>query len=108
MNLRAEARFVEDAGWHEAQRRYSDFLRTRAQDGQKVLFLELGVGGNTPVIIKFPFWRMTSSNPHATYACVNLGDAYAPKEIEDRSVILDADISGVLRELAERREAKTA
>ncbi len=108
MNLRADARFVEDAGWHEAQRRYSDFLRTRAQDGQKVLFLELGVGGNTPVIIKFPFWRMTSSNPHATYACVNLGDAYAPKEIEDRSVILDADISGVLRELAERREAKTA
>lgn len=108
MNLRADARFVEDAGWHEAQRRYSDFLRTRAQDGQKVLFLELGVGGNTPVIIKFPFWRMTSSNPHATYACVNLGEAYAPKVIESRSIILDADISGALRELAERQEAKTA
>lgn len=95
-NLRADSTFVEDAGWHEAAERYGEFLRTRTRDDQKVLFLELGVGGNTPVIIKYPFWRMASGNPNATYACVNLGEAHAPREITDRSICLDADIDAVL------------
>lgn len=99
-NLRADSAFAEDDGWHEASQRYSEFLRTRTQDGQKVLFLELGVGGNTPVIIKYPFWRMTNENPNAIYANVNLGDAYAPREIADRSICIDADIDEVLSELA--------
>ena len=80
MNLRSDATFVEDAGWHEAQARYSEFLENRVAESRRMLFLELGVGGNTPVIIKYPFWRMTAQNPQATYACVNLGDAYAPPE----------------------------
>ncbi len=79
--------------------RYGDFLRTRTRDDQKVLFLELGVGGNTPVIIKYPFWRMASENPNATYVCVNLGEAHAPREIVARSVCLDADIDAVLNAL---------
>ena len=102
-NLRADDHFVEDAGWHAASRRYADFLA--AQDGRRVLFWEMGVGGNTPVIIKYPFWRMTERNKNATYACVNLGDAEAPEQIADRSICIDADIGGVLDGL--RRSAMT-
>ena len=76
MNLRADDTFVQDEGWYQASRRYSRFL-TEHQDG-KILFLELGVGYNTPVIIKYPFWQMTAKNPRAVYACVNYGDAAAP------------------------------
>lgn len=61
MNLRCDDTFVEDEGWHRAAERHSSFLRTR--EGQKILFLELGVGFNTPVIIKYPFWRMTARIP---------------------------------------------
>ena len=97
MNLRADGTFVEDEGWHAAAARYQDFLRRYA--GARTLFLELGVGGNTPVIIKYPFWEMTARNPRATYACVNLGEALCPVEIADRTVLLDADITEVLRGL---------
>lgn len=103
MNLRADDTFVEDAGWHEAAARYGEFLRSRTQDGQRVLFLELGIGGNTPVIIKYPFWQMTNGNPNATYACVNLHEALAPRGIEDRSICISADIDEVLCELAAQR-----
>jgi NAD-dependent SIR2 family protein deacetylase len=97
MNLRADDKFVEDYGWHKAAERYSDFLRTRG--GQKILFLELGVGYNTPVIIKYPFWQMTAKNSNATYACINYGDAVCPNEIGSRSICIDADIGKVLDEL---------
>lgn len=97
MNLRADDTFVEDAGWHEAAERYSSFLESH-KDGE-VLYLELGVGMNTPVIIKYPFWRLTLENEQATYACINRGEAYAPKEIRDRSIVLDADIDAVLNAL---------
>lgn len=93
MNLRSDDRFVEDAGWHKAAARYENFLRTRA--GQRILFLELGVGYNTPAIIKYPFWQMTAENERATYACVNFGQTYAPREIAARSVCLDADIGRI-------------
>ena len=98
MNLRADDRFVEDDGWHAAAGRYADFLRTR--EGQKILFLELGVGYNTPVIIKYPFWQMTAKNPHATYACINRGEAFCPVEIADRAVCIDADIGEAIRKVA--------
>ena len=97
MNLRADDTFVEDAGWHEAAARYSSFLESH-KDGE-ILYLELGVGMNTPVIIKYPFWRLTLENEQATYACINRGEAYAPKEIRDRSIVLDADIDAVLNAL---------
>ena len=97
MNLRADDKFVEDSGWHKAAQRYEKYLR--AHDGQHILFLELGVGMNTPGIIKFPFWKMTWQNPNSFYACLNFGESYAPKEIADRSVCIDADISDVLRVL---------
>lgn len=98
-NLRADDKFVEDEGWHRAAERYQNFLRTR--DGQKVLYWELGVGFNTPIIIKYPFWRMTLANPRATYACVNFGEAAAPREIQTQSICINADIGEVLSELQE-------
>lgn len=96
-NLRCDDTFVEDEGWHTAAERYSNFLRTRA--GQKILFLELGVGFNTPVIIKYPFWQMTEKNPKAVYACVNQGQSYCPEEIEKQAICINADIGQVLRAL---------
>lgn len=100
MNLRADSRFVEDEGWHKAAERYELFLRRHQY--MRVLFLELGVGYNTPGIIKYPFWRMTMQNPRATYACVNFGEAICPKEIEQQSICLDGDIGEVLRELGRK------
>lgn len=97
MNLRADETFVEDEGWHKAARRYEEFLRQHA--GQHILYLELGVGGNTPGIIKYPFWRMTYQNPKAVYACVNLGEAFAPEEIAERSVCINGDIGEVLKQV---------
>ena len=97
MNLRADDTFVEDDGWHRAAERYENFLRTRA--GQHILFLELGVGYNTPVIIKYPFWRMTAKNPDAVYACLNQGQVICPEEIERRSICIDGDIGDILARL---------
>ena len=94
MNLRSDDRFVEDEGWHAAAGRYANFLRTR--EGQKILFLELGVGYNTPVIIKYPFWQMTARNPRATYACINRGEVFCPDEIADRAICIDEDIGCVI------------
>ena len=107
MNLRADDTFVTDEGWDQAANRYQTFLQSRnitsrsgQQDGTgNVLFLELGVGRNTPGIIKYPFWQMTAKNPNAQYACINFGEAFAPYEIEKRSLCIDDDIGKVLQEL---------
>ncbi len=96
MNLRSDDKFVEDKGWHEAAERYENFLRTRKG---KILFLELGVGYNTPGIIKYPFWQMTADNPHATYACVNFGEAVCPEDIREQAICIDGDIGTVIDEL---------
>lgn len=97
MNLRCDDTFVQDEGWYAARNQYSDFVR-RHKHGT-VLYLELGVGNNTPVIIKYPFWKYMLENPDAVYACVNFGQAYAPREIAERSVCLDADIGRILSAL---------
>jgi NAD-dependent SIR2 family protein deacetylase len=94
VNLRADETFVEDEGWHAASERYTEFIR-RHKDG-KVLFLDLGSGGNTPVIFKIPFIRWTMQNPIAIYATVNLGEAFTVDQIADRSIVIDADINDVL------------
>ena len=100
MNLRSDDRFAEDAGWHTAAKRYEDFIRTH--DG-KVLYLELGVGYNTPGIIKYPFWQLTAQNPDAAYACVNFGEAMCPTVLKDRSICLDGDIGDILSKLLPER-----
>ena len=97
MNLRCDGTFAEDDGWHEAARRYKDFVQNRK--GMHILYLELGVGVNTPAIIKYPFWRMTYQNPKAVYVCINYGQAWAPPEIGKRSICLDEDIGEILLKL---------
>ena len=98
MNLRSDNKFVEDEGWHRAAERYENFLRTHA--GQKILFLELGVGYNTPVIIKYPFWQMTAKNPNAIYACINQGQAVCPQEIQRQAICINIDLGNALQELS--------
>ena len=98
MNLRSDGTFVEDEGWHDASIRYADYLR--AHEGMRTVYLELGVGFNTPVIVKYPFWEMTAKNRRATYVCVNRGEALVPDQIAERSLAIDADIAEVLAGLA--------
>lgn len=97
MNLRADDTFVEDEGWHQAALRYEDFLRRHKN--LNILFLELGVGYNTPGIIKYPFWQMTDKWENATYTCINAGDAAAPEEIKQKSICINGDIGDVLSQL---------
>ncbi len=97
MNLRADDTFVEDTGWHHAAERYEEFLQSHRK--QKVLFLELAVGYNTPSIVKYSFWRMTHDWPNATYACLNYGEAYAPDEIKRKSICVNGDIGEILTSL---------
>ncbi len=94
MNLRCDNTFVEDTGWHAAAERYIQFLRRHR--GLRVVFLELGVGGNTPAIIKYPFWKMTGENSAATYVCVNFNEAFAPDGIRARSICIEGDIGELL------------
>ena len=97
VNLRCDDTFVQDGGWHSALGRYESFVH-KHKDAQ-VLYLELGVGGNTPAIIKYPFWRFTEQNPKATYACVNYGEAFCPPQIQRQAICLNADIAQVLAAL---------
>ena len=94
MNLRCDNSFVQDEGWYAASKRYDDFIHRHKN--LHILFLELGVGANTPGIIKYPFWQMTVESPKATYACINYGEAYCPKEIEERAICIDGDIGDIL------------
>ena len=97
MNLRADDKFVQDEGWYKASERYTDFLRRH--EGVHMLFLELGVGFNTPVIIKYPFWQMTAKNSNAVYCCINFGEAFCPEELENKSICIGGDIAEVLRDM---------
>lgn len=104
MNLRCDNSFVQDKGWYSAASRYEDFIRRHKES--HILFLELGVGNNTPVIIKYPFWKMTTKNPKAVYACVNRGEAYCPQQIKKQSICFDMDIAEMLENV--RKVEKSA
>ncbi len=97
MNLRADDKFVQDEGWDIACERYERFMTAHNQDN--ILYLELGVGYNTPAIIKYPFWRLTAQNKRATYACINYGEAFCPEQIQSRSINLNEDICEVIKML---------
>jgi NAD-dependent SIR2 family protein deacetylase len=99
MNLRSDDSFVEDAGWYAAARRYEDFLDKN--ENKHILFLELGVGYNTPGIIKYPFWQMTYKNKNAFYVCINYGNAFAPDDIRKRAMCIDSDIGAVFDKIVE-------
>ncbi len=97
MNLRCDDTFAQDESWYKASERYSDFLHRHKN--ADVLFLELGVGFNTPVIIKYPFWQMTAKNSNAVYACVNFNEAFCPDELKDKSICINGDIAEVFRDM---------
>lgn len=97
LNLRSDDNFAEDKGWKTASNYYAEFLKRH--ENLNILFLELGVGENTPVIIKYPFWQMTYENKNSTYACINYKEAFCSKAIENRSICIDGDIGNVLNEL---------
>ena len=97
MNLRADDTFVEDAGWHDASAAYAGYLKTC--EGKRVLYLELGVGGNTPMIIKYPFWVMAYENEQATYACLNYEEACCPEKLKERSILIGGDTGNILSKL---------
>ena len=97
LNLRSDDSFVEDEGWHRASAAYSDFLR-RHED-LRILYLEIGVGANTPVIVKYPFWQMTLKNDNATYACLNYNEAFCPVEIQIQSICINGDANEIIRKL---------
>lgn len=97
MNLRSDDKFVEDGGWHRASERYTRFIQEHGHG--RVLYLELGVGGNTPGIIKYPFRRFTAANPEAVYVCLNQGDISTPKEIEAQTIGVSCDIGAVLKKV---------
>ena len=101
MNLRADDTFVQDSGWYLAAERYEDFLRRH--ENLRILYLELGVGYNTPVIIKYPFWKATMKNPKAVYACINYGEAVCPEEIEKQAICIDADIYKAISDISQTR-----
>ena len=93
MNLRSDNTFVQDEGWYRAAERYEEFLRRH--ENLHILFLELGVGYNTPAIIKYPFWQMTAKNPKAMYACVNFREAVCPEQIKAQTICVHADIKAL-------------
>lgn len=97
VNLRIDGTFVQDIGWYKASERYSEFLRKH--ENLHVLYLELGVGNNTPVIIKYPFWNMTSKNKNAVYTCINYQEAYCPPQIKKQSICIQSDIGKVIHDL---------
>ena len=96
MNLRADDSFVEDEGWRRSSAAYAEFIRRH--ETLHTLYLEIGVGANTPVIIKYPFWAMTAANPKAVYACLNYNESFCPKQIESQSICIDGDTWELLKE----------
>lgn len=105
MNLRIDDTFVQDNGWNAACARYDAFVNEHKRD--KLLLLELGVGGNTPVIIKYPFWQFTMNNENAVYACINKGEAFCPTQIRDRSICINGDICDTIEALLECEQIVT-
>ena len=97
MNLRCDDSFVQDEGWYTAAERYEEFIRRHKN--LHILFLELGVGFNTPGIIKYPFMQMTAENPKAIYACINMNEAYAPDKIADRAICIEYDIGKAIENI---------
>ncbi len=97
MNLRQDDTFVEDEGWNKAYKRYEKFLNKNKD--KQILFLELGVGYNTPSIIKYPFWQMTFNNKNSFYCSINNQDDNIPLQIQNRAILLKQDIKTAINDI---------
>jgi NAD-dependent SIR2 family protein deacetylase len=95
-NLRRDRHFVESSHM-ERQPAYADFIN-RSCAGRLVL-LELGVGFNTPGIIRWPFEAITARHPHASLLRVNVDAIPLPAEIQHRSIAFAEGASKLLYDL---------
>lgn len=105
MNLRADETFVEDEGWHEAEER-NDLFLAEHYDSDKIVYLELGVGENTPAIIHLPFLRLCSENPKATFIEVNAHPTNVPLALEPQSLVIKGDLKDVIEAWAHLKESE--
>jgi NAD-dependent SIR2 family protein deacetylase len=96
-NLFWDDRFVRDKGWHIAHDRYEAWLSEHKTG--KMLYLELGVGFNSPGVIKYPFWQMTADNPDAVFATIDLNQPCTWKSIMDRSIVIQGDLDQAVSDL---------
>lgn len=90
MNLRSDQYFVEDEAWHKSEKRFGEFLRKC--ENQKTVLLELGVGFNTPTIIRFPFEKLVREHKDMSLIRLNLDEAVVPEEFEERVIGIDEDM----------------
>ena len=97
MNLRKDGYFVQDSAWYEAERNFSEFA-TKSIDSKLVL-LELGVGFNTPTIIRFPFEKLTREHDNITLVRLNLDQAVLPESIGNRAIGINADMAGSISDI---------
>ena len=97
MNLRSDDKFVEDEGWRKAAAAYEAWMTAHQEN--RVVFLEIGVGYNTPGIIKYSFWQQVYQNENAVYACLNLTEEPVPREIKEQSIVISGDSAQVIQEL---------
>ena len=97
MNLRSDDRFVEDEGWKSAAVEYEAWVT--AHRDKAVVYLEIGVGYNTPGIIKYSFWQQVFQNERAFYACLNMEKEPLPEQIRSRSIVIGGDSHEVIQEL---------
>ena len=100
MNLRKDANFVQDENWYKQDKRYGEFL-DKSQD-RNLLLLEIGVGFNTPGIIRFPFEQMVYNNINTNLVRINKDYAFTNKEIENKTILFDEDVNTIIEDL--RRE----
>ncbi len=97
MNLRCDDFFVEDEAWHEAANRYVDFLKEVKE--KNVVLLELGVGFNTPTIIRFPFEKMVRENASYSLIRLNMDEAVVPESFEKRAVGIGGDMAKAITDI---------
>ena len=96
-NLRGGYNFVQDEGWYEHRKLYDDFITKYKNDD--ILYIEIGVGYDTPSIIKYNFWNKVGLNEKAKYISINLEEYEVPEKIKDRTIILLGDADEIINKI---------
>ena len=99
MNLRIDQYFVQDEEWYMAEKRFGAFLSEAISSGRKICLLELGVGFNTPTIIRFPFEKLTRENEQISLLRLNLNEAVIPEHLGARAVGINADMKRSIEDI---------
>lgn len=99
MNLRCDQHFVEDDAWHEAEANFGNFLNACGR--KRTVLLELGIGFNTPMIVRFPFEKLAGENRNMTLIRLNLNEAIVPESLGERAVGINADMEKSITDILE-------